>query len=134
MKIHKREVLLSLLSLSLGLFIYIFFRKETYIHTLLRMNHSFGFSHLNFFGSDFIKYYLPDFLWAFSLTNALIAVSEKTKVEVYIIGVVVIFLSIVWEILQLVKIVGGTFDFMDCFLYLIAAIAAVVIGTERKKK
>ena len=67
------------------------------------------------------------------MTNTLIAVSEKTKVEVYIIGVVVIFLSIVWEILQLVKIVGGTFDFMDCFLYLIAAIAAVVIATERAK-
>lgn len=134
MKIHKKEMLLSLVSLILGLLIYIFFRKGTYIHTLLKIHSSFCLSELNFIGSDFIKYYLPDFLWAFSLTNALITVSDKTKKEVFIIGFAVILLSALWEILQLLKIVSGTFDFVDCFIYLFAVVTAVALTTERKRK
>ena len=134
MKIHKKEMFLSLVSLILGLLIYIFFRKGTYIHTLLKIEHPFGLSDLIFFGSDFIKYYLPDFLWAFSLTNALITVSDKTKKEVFIIGFAVILLSALWEILQLLKIVSGTFDFVDCFIYLFAVVTAVALTTERKRK
>ena len=134
MKIHKKEAVLSILTLSLGLLIYIFFRNGTYIHSLLRIHHSFGFSHLTFFGSDFIKYYLPDFLWAFSLTNALMAISNKTKKAVLIIGLIVIVLSLIWELLQLFKVVSGTFDFLDCFIYILAVITAVALTTERKRK
>ena len=134
MKIHKKEAVLSILALSLGLLIYIFFRNGTYIHSLLKIRNSFGFSHLTFFGSDFIKYYLPDFLWAFLLTNALMAISNNTKKEVFIIGLIVIVLSIVWELFQLFEVVSGTFDFLDCFIYILAVITAVALTTERKRK
>ena len=134
MKIHKKEVLLSISSLIIGLIIYIFFRNGTYIHTFLKIHNSFNLSHLNFFGSDFIKYYFPDFLWAFALTNALLALSNKKNKEKMIIGAVVILLSILWEVLQIFEIVSGTFDFIDCFIYLFAVIIAVAIATERKRK
>lgn len=134
MKLHKKEVFLSVFSLILGLLIYIFFRKGTYIHTFLKLNDVFNLADSSFFGSDFIKYFLPDFLWAFSLSNAFIAISNKTKKEVIVIGFVVIILAVLWEVLQLFEIVSGTFDWIDCFIYFFAVIAAVAMATERKRK
>lgn len=117
-----------LFSLFCGLFIYIFFRRGTYINDFVNR-----ICHIHVVEKEtviihFLKYYFVDALWAYAMTFFLaIFVNEK-----------VCFLTsscvcILWELFQLFSIVKGTFDWIDIIMYLTAVIIAVLIIFFYKK-
>lgn len=90
-----------------------------------------------FFGSEFnglhvdyidsylfliIRYYLFDMLWAYSLTFTVFYILPRKKK--LISAFIVMFFTLLMELLQISDYISGTFDFFDIFAELIAATVA----------
>ena len=125
---HKRikMLILCLVSLILGVVLYTFFRSETYIGKLAAQILGMRPYPANLFTS--ISYYLPDFLWGFSLCSGLFSVYPLKSYVSLCWGVLTFLYGTIWELLQKVSIVSGTFDVIDIFMYLAAASAVVIIN------
>ena len=108
------------LSLVLGLMIYLLFREGTYIHSLFGMDKRLVSRNEC---TDLIGFYFSDAAWAYSLFFSLELVWNNRAV----VFICALFLSVIWEIAQLFKIVGGTFDYFDIITYFAALISAVII-------
>ena len=125
----------SAASLLLGGIIYILFRENTYIAGV------FDYSWLepvrnciSVLSCDFIKYYLPDFLWSLSLCGFLIAIFAPKLVGAIICGATAVLCGTLWEFLQCLGICSGTGDVFDIVMYLAAACVAVIISIKGKFK
>ena len=123
MKKHGTILAYYLLNCALpilfGTLIYIFFRQNTYIHKIL------GYCPQNIPSSkpiDFIRFYLPDALWAYSLTFALSFFLREMGS-----GCIAFGWGVLWELFQRYSIVPGTFDIVDILMYLAASCLAVMI-------
>ncbi len=68
------------------------------------------------FENKIIKNYLVDFLWILSLNFIMSYYYSKDKIYKYIVIIGISFLS---EILQYIKPIFGTFDFVDLGIYFI---------------
>lgn len=119
------------MALLLGLLIYLLFRPNTYISKFL----------LHFFPLDipkafskmeyaFLKFYLVDYLWAFSLACWLrcVLVEESGKICIVIVSLT----GILYEIAQFFGIVSGTGDILDCFLYVLAGFTVSALNKKRR--
>jgi hypothetical protein len=133
-KVHMAEMkrirniygLLSLLTLTLGISIYLLFRdfnnmilfswvtKPNFLETTLLPLNSSVFT-------DILRYNLPDMFWFVSAILLLRFIWLKNfKVQtIYILSFYVI--GLVFEISQLSKIVPGTFDWLDLIFFGIGA-------------
>ena len=124
---HIRFCLIhSITALLIGVAIYIFFREHTYI------NNFFGLQKISSRDSlllDAISFYLPDFLWAYSLTFMLALFCEHR-----LSGAISSLFGVVWELLQRSDVVSGTFDLIDIFTYITASIFAVLILLFHRRK
>jgi len=77
---------------------------------------------------NWIIYNSPAWIWTFSLTVLLgIIWNYKINKDSLIILLIPSFLGILFEILQKTKLINGTFDFIDLFLYLIGGISGLLI-------
>ncbi len=126
MKIRLKYTLYSFLSLLIGGVIYILFRSDTYIHSFLNIT-TLYLSNTDFFGDEIIRYALPDFLWGFSLSMMVYAVLLPNKKKSIYAGMLCAFLGTLWEILQKLSIVTGTFDIIDCLMYISSAVFSYII-------
>ena len=85
---------IGVISLCIGLLIYLFFRENTYIAELVEnvIDLSKLRSKMRFLGNDFIKYYLVDYLWALSLCSGLhIIFKPSIKNSIILVGYFVVF-------------------------------------------
>ncbi len=119
----KRIFYLCLLPLCIGGVIYIFFRKNGLVGLLLHVT--------DFKPGSVWKVLintLPDFYWAFSLSNALYIFFNSHnfsfKRALWVIGFVIIFS----EIVQLLVPTYFTFDVLDLFAVLLAFILSSMIA------
>ncbi len=115
-------LVLGIFSLSVGGLIYIVFRPDTLIHTLVS-----SFMPLPrecICQNSFIRFYLPDALWAFSLGCFLSTLLENRL----IFALIVAGYGIAWELAQALSIISGTADLIDVGMYVIAALAVVGIN------
>ena len=133
---RKLYCLLSVVSLILGTCIYIFLRENSYIGILtgnlpivLTVRQM-----VTHFSCDFAKYYLPDFLWGFSLCCGLLAIFTPSLKGCYACVCTAVACGCVWELLQHVGAVGGTGDFCDVIMYCLAGIMCIIINIVRSKK
>lgn len=116
----------SITALLIGVAIYIFFREHTYINSF------FGLQKISSRDSlllDAISFYLPDFLWAYSLTFMLALFCEHR-----LSGVISSLFGVVWEIMQRIGAVSGTFDMIDILMYITASMFAVLILLFNRRK
>lgn len=97
-------------------------------------------SYIRLFSDEFILpewviYSLPNALWTYSFMFSFVLL-WKNSINLYshIWFALVFFISVGSEIGQLLKIVPGTFDFIDLFLCLIAIMIPrlVQLGEEKK--
>lgn len=120
---------LSVASLSCGAIIYILFRPTTYIAKAFIKVFPF-ISEINGLLSlsncTFLKYYFPDYLWAFSLLCCLNAVGKQAKTMLYR-ACAVFLMGALWEIFQYSHIISGTGDLIDVFMYLAAVLSVVLL-------
>ena len=133
---RKIYCLLSIISLGLGTAIYICFRENSYI----------GIISGNFYIIDlvqnltaslswkFIQYYLPDFLWGFSLGCGLLAIYTPKKAGGFICSGIAFASGCIWELLQYTDIINGTGDFLDILMYLSASAMCTTINILRSRK
>ncbi len=112
--------------------IYVFFSPKSYIGIIAR---KIGFLE-QFLNSisvsnnsciSFIRYWLCDFLWAYSLAFCLLLVFDKAKHK-YVFPIVVSgIMALTIELLQLNGVIQGTFDWLDILAETAAIILAVII-------
>lgn len=128
MKKKTFNIFLSLLSLSIGGFIYISTRPDSYVSVVAESVISLDNLRacFSFLDIELIKYYLPDFLWSLSLTCALFAINRST---VQVAGIAAIC-GVLWEVGQATGLISGTADILDILMYLIATIVAVLINKK----
>lgn len=129
---QKRRINIALCcgSLIIGCIIYIVFRPDTYISDLFdniifieKLRITFSESNCNF-----LRFYLPDYLWCFSLSCGLIAILAHKLSDIFICVTVALMCGVVWELLQLLNITSGTYDYLDILMYLLATICVATIN------
>ena len=128
MKSIKKSLILSVVSLSIGGFIYVVTRPDTHISLfadnilpIKELQNIFSFLNV-----DVIKYHIPDFLWAFSFTCAFLTIDQNFKRVCFFTSIC----GILWEAMQFTHIVSGTGDFIDIIMYLTAVFIAVLINKK----
>ncbi len=85
------------------------------------------------YGSNFLKFYFPDFLWAISLCFGLYAIYLPTIKTSIMLSVIVFVYGVIWEILQAVEVLGGTGDIVDVIMYLLACLLALIFNLKKEK-
>ncbi|MDO4618899.1 MAG: hypothetical protein Q4B31_05185 [Clostridia bacterium] len=61
-------------------------------------------------------------MWSYALSSALLGVYCPRRFGGVIIAGLTTATGILWELLQLLSLVGGTFDIIDCIMYFIASV------------
>ena len=129
----KKKIILCfgcVLSILLGTFIYVIFRGDTYISKIISSVIEFKWITNTFscFDNVFVKYYLPDFLWGFSLCCAIqLILNPKNKKSMICCSMVAFLCGLVYEIIQWVGIVGGTGDIIDVLFYFLSSLTVSLI-------
>ena len=132
---QKKNTLLSILALVIGCMLYVWFRPNTYISRLLGwMNTTQAPPFCSPFIRDLFRFYLPDFLWAFSLSCGLIAIHNPGTTGIIICALAAFLLGAVWELLQHLGVVSGTADIHDAIMYLLASTLCIIFNVKEKKQ
>ncbi len=112
---NKLNLSFAILSLIIGLLIYLCFRQSTFIHSffsfLLNLE---GFAVDSIKLSNWFLYNLPDLLWSYSLTTTIFLLWEFDFSGSGIYWLFIpLFVTSFYEIGQNFNIVPGTYDLKD---------------------
>lgn len=131
---QRTNILLCAGSLIIGGFFYILFRETTYIGRLFGklyfvqdLRKAFAF-----LSCDFLKYYLPDYLWCFALGCGLCVIDTASPKSVFIWATVAVSCGFLWEIMQYIGFINGTGDIWDMLMYFVAGISCIIINLRRE--
>lgn len=115
--------------LFIGLVIYLFFYKSTYINTVFENIFEFSLPYLYFNNSfhRFLTCWACDILWAYALTFSLFLCFKNFRKTILITSVLSILFAVSIEILQVIDVVNGTFDILDIIFEISAIFIAVII-------
>lgn len=134
MKNRLKMLTICVISLIIGLIIYIFLRPEAYISEITRTVLKIKLQPEKSLVPA--SFYLPDFLWSLSLCCGLYAI-YPLKRYTWLWGAITFLYGCLWELMQVLCVVSGTADTIDIFLYLTAAVTVVIINyflNKEKKK
>ncbi len=128
-----------ILPLFVGLILYLIFKPSAFISKFifdLFGLQPFSIQASNKRGLLFVRFYLCDLLWAFSLTaiSQLILGYSKTKLIVSLLISILVGTAI--ELLQKYMIIPGTFDIPDIVTESVGAILSliiIIVYTRRKR-
>ena len=120
---HKvKYVVLGAVALLLGLVIYLLFRPNTYISRFILKFLPLDLSEiLTMINTPFFKFYMGDYLWAFSLSCWLRFIFNDRSKNALSVAIVAIA-GALYEMMQYFGIISGTGDILDCLLYLLAGL------------
>lgn len=122
MRLRLRWSVISVVSLLCGALDYMLYRQDTYIGALSI------FPGMPFhWGYSFFAYYLPDFLWAFSLIFGLFTILSPLHKNTLLCSILTAAYGSLWELGQFLDWISGTADWIDVGMYIAAAISAVMI-------
>ncbi len=135
---HKRRsdkpqpaicLLCSFFALLIGFIIYIFFRQDTYIHTLLQNLFSLSLPYLPLGGvfGVLIRNWGGDFFWGLALCFLLAVIFKPFRHKLVFAVTVTVTLGALLEILQFYGVITGTGDFFDIVSEATAAVCAANI-------
>lgn len=124
----------SLIALIVGVAVYLLFRCCTHLHCLFGLPLEGIFSAVEFPCDDIVRYHLPDFLWGYALSFCFGAIMLPSKRGWWWIVGASTVLGFVWEIMQASTFVSGTADGWDCFMYLTAGVAVLIITSRKEEK
>ncbi len=128
-------MILCFAALSIGTILYLLFRPDTHFTALLSTNSLM----VNLqqavapYLQNWVIFYLPDFLWGFSLACGLTAIYAHKRNGSAWCGLVAFLCGLIWEGLQHGNVVGGTGDGWDIVMYLAAWGMAVIINRKTKE-
>ena len=133
---RKRNALLCLTALIIGGLLYILFRPGTYIGGVLdRLLPVSTIRQIcSTYTGDLFKFYLPDFLWAFSLGCCFIAINDPKITGVILCSLLAFLCGTAWEILQYFKLIQGTGDIHDVIMYFLASAICIIMNLKETKE
>lgn len=133
---RKKNMLFCLTSLAVGFLLYGIFRENTYVGGIFnRIEKMDTIRQIYFFQvSDLYKYYLPDFLWGFSLGCGLIAIYNPKITGVIICACFSLIYGCIWEFLQKTGVLSGTGDIHDVIMYLLASVICIIINLKETRE
>lgn len=134
MKLRIFCLINMIVSVVVGAVVYYLFREETIIHDLLITPIASIWADVDFSGTLFVKFFLPDLLWSYGLCAGLMAIYAPERNGAWVVSGVVATLGVSWEIGQLSGLLPGTFDLTDCAAYLIGAIIFNLFFQRRREK
>lgn len=134
MKINKRQkfIILGVTSLLVGLLVYVIFRPNTYVSKLIFSIINTPFEYANISGCRVVRFYIGDYLWAFSLSCWLHAIYLPRGSESVFCTVIVCAVGLGYEVLQFFGAVSGTGDVIDFLMYLLAGLTANILNIQRR--
>ena len=120
----KKFLLLTFLLSICPLFIgYMFYwsTSNIYFRTLVTPTYSL----INDKWQQYLNF-IPDLLWAFSLTNFIgLNLPQNLKFFFIIVFLLGFFISLIFEFLQFFRIFKGTFDVLDITLYALGGLLSI---------
>ncbi len=123
-------IAITVVPLIAGSIIYLAFRPTAIvskaIYGLFDINPAYIETPDNLFWR-FIKYYLGDFLWAFSLTALVKLILGKGKPQSIVALSIGISVGFLVELFQKYGLIPGTFDFFDLLVETLGAILSLII-------
>ncbi len=119
-----------------GLMIYVLFRENTYVARFAESIISFDFlrEKVSFLENPFLKFYLPDYLWALSFNGWLHIILKPREKGSFVCSAAVAVFGAGFEILQYFGIIKGTADIIDILLYVLAVATIKIIYTTKGKR
>jgi hypothetical protein len=135
-EIKKTQFLIfAVVSLLMGFIIYILFRPETYVTkwVVSVIGSEFSIYVPPAFDNNFIKYYLPDYLWGLSLACGLHLIFLPKRKGSIAIALAVTFIGVLYEIMQYINLIIGTGDVLDVLLYLLAGFTAFLLNFRKER-
>ena len=125
--------LLAIFALILGGVIYVLFKGNSYISVFVRQFIPVLGEEIVIINSSCrVLYYLPDFLWALSLSCGLHIIFMPEMKGSLLCTFAVVGLGLVFEILQFLEFVNGTGDIIDVIMYLLAGMSVNLINLKRR--
>ena len=123
-----KTAVLGLIALLVGTMLYIFFRPASYVSVIFG---TYGWlsqlrTWLKPFPCDFLRYYLPDMLWALALGCGLQTILIPKGKGIVLCGVAAFASGVVWELLQWLGTVRGTGDWLDILMYALGSLASIL--------
>lgn len=127
---------LGVCSLVSGLILYLLFRENTYIARIVTLVVPLQFlrEKLHFIKCEFLQFYFPDYLWAFSLSCWLHIVLNVRRHCTWCCTMIVLCFGAVYELFQYLSLIEGTGDVVDVLLYLLAGLSVNIIYLKKEKK
>lgn len=127
MKIKTITYSMIISSLIFGLLIYLGFRDNLIInkliHGMIIKDYCLSASLPNWF-----VYSLPDALWMFALILLIVTIWDFDFTKSCIAWIIISFLTgVLFEILQKLKMINGTFDYIDLIFMIIASILPILL-------
>lgn len=118
-----------------GLLLYLAFRDTTYVALAVSRVVPLGWlrNALQPFDASCMRYYLPDFLWAFSLSCGLHLIFLPRRYGSMGCTLTVFGCGLGYECLQWGGVISGTGDAADILLYLLAGLSVNIIYFVAKK-
>lgn len=141
--IYKKEIqiLSAILTLLVGIFIYIIYRDNILLFSVLKKQNLFQIIHylkslkiddiivLN----EFIIYSFPTFCWLFSYNTFLVVIWRNNLKKIIIFSSLLSLPTLIIELLQLFRIDDGVFDIYDIICILSGTLAPNFIWNEKFK-
>ena len=135
MRVLFKNIAWSFAALLGGAMLYILLRPDSYIGKLFSYcRYIFDFQNgLRHISADFLRYYLPDMLWALALGCCLQGFVAPKGVGL-LCGAVSLLFGMLWELLQFGDVLKGTGDWWDVLMYFCGALASVIINLKEIQK
>lgn len=121
-----------MIPILMGIFIYLFYSPNTIFVKFVNTYINIIIFDRNVF-IDILRNYFCDFCWSYSLAFT-ISFIYKDSFSLTTSILVPISVGIMLEILQLTKIISGTYDILDIISELLACIICYLILVNRNKK
>lgn len=134
MSLRRRSICTSVAALLGGIALYLLFREKNHFSGLFWNNTVLQYLRGVFapLSCNFLRYYLPDYLWCLSLNYSLIAIFTPAKSVLFLCSATAVCSGIIWELLQYTHVISGTGDWLDVMMYLLAGIT--VFWNTREKE
>lgn len=134
MSVRPKNILLCTGGLLIGGAVYLLFREGSYLSHLFDGIPLLSLVRDIFNGTagTHISFYLPDFLWAFSLCCGIQAIYLPKGMGIYVAGMAAFACGLIWEILQRTAVVSGTGDYWDILMYFLGSVLAILVNKRRE--
>jgi hypothetical protein len=125
MSISARKIIIHvILPLVAGLAIYVFFRKNTWIHHHLLPPGLHTFNIPQSWLNNFFIFNMPDFCWSYSLTSSLFIWEKSSDYKIKYLPALILLFLVAAESVQYFVPSQFTFDWLD----IIAAVSAFFLS------